>query len=364
MHRERGRALRVEVGRACAEPHFPTAARGRARRRRRGRRPRRRAPRARRATRCTTPAAPAGFNVPPTGGTLRRAAHFDEAVERCRQLGDDVAVARRARATCASSRRTYATGTRSVTVMRNVPGKLACRHRRARPTATARSRARTAPVSTRSSGAPMSTPRGVDDLLRIDVLHARARGRGRRRAAATRRRGTRVRPTTSATTDEQRDPQPAAAGLALHLDAALADPRIDRRSSSCDLRAEADEVELGFEVDAGARRDDVAAPRARARRRRRPPRPGSATKKFACFSETTAPPIRRPLHPHASMSRPAASPGGLVNTEPAFWPPGWCSRRQRTISSMRVAHRRAGRRRSPRTSRPTTTVRGPIADRR
>ena len=34
------------------------------------------------------------------------------------------------------------------------------------------------------------------------------------------------------------------------------------------------------------------------------------------------------------MSRPAESPGGLVNTEPAFWPPGWLARRQRTISAI------------------------------
>jgi len=39
------------------------------------------------------------------------------------------------------------------------------------------------------------------------------------------------------------------------------------------------------------------------------------------------------------MSRPAESPGGLVKTEPALLPPGWCSRRQRTIerSSSRPA---------------------------
>ena len=33
------------------------------------------------------------------------------------------------------------------------------------------------------------------------------------------------------------------------------------------------------------------------------------------------------------MSRPAESPGGLANTEPAFEPPGWCSRRHRTIAA-------------------------------
>ncbi len=43
-------------------------------------------------------------------------------------------------------------------------------------------------------------------------------------------------------------------------------------------------------------------------------------------------PRRKPFKPAASMSRPAESPSGLVNTEPALEPPGWCSRRQRTMS--------------------------------
>ena len=50
-----------------------------------------------------------------------------------------------------------------------------------------------------------------------------------------------------------------------------------------------------------------------------------------------------PCSPAASMRRPAESSGGLVNTEPAFGPPGWCSRRQRTISSISAVG--AGRRR-------------------
>src|SRR5437764_415114 len=66
--------------------------------------------------------------------------------------------------------------------------------------------------------------------------------------------------------------------------------------------------------------------------------PGSAWKKFACLPDPTAPPTRRPLSPAASMSRPALSPGGLRNTEPAFCPPGWCSRRHRTISATRASH--------------------------
>jgi hypothetical protein len=55
--------------------------------------------------------------------------------------------------------------------------------------------------------------------------------------------------------------------------------------------------------------------------------------KLACFGDTSAVPSRRPRQPASSTRRPAASSGGFVNTEPAFWPPGWCSRRQRTISA-------------------------------
>ena len=59
--------------------------------------------------------------------------------------------------------------------------------------------------------------------------------------------------------------------------------------------------------------------------------------KLACFSETTAPPIRRPLSPAASISRPAESPGGLRKTLPADGrPSGWWAWRQRRISSSRV----------------------------
>ena len=71
-----------------------------------------------------------------------------------------------------------------------------------------------------------------------------------------------------------------------------------------------------------------------------------------------------PCSPSASMSRPAESPGGVRNTEPAFAPPGWCSRRQRTISSIvgfALARRRRGR---PTNSAPVTTSAGPSADRR
>ena len=93
--------------------------------------------------------------------------------------------------------------------------------------------------------------------------------------------------------------------------------------------------------------------RNRARRRGgRRPRPGPAppggarpprvpfwslTMKLACFSETTAPPIRSPLSPAASIRRPAESPGGLRKTLPADGSPsGWWAWRQRRISSSRA----------------------------
>ena len=61
--------------------------------------------------------------------------------------------------------------------------------------------------------------------------------------------------------------------------------------------------------------------------------PLSAWMKLACFSETWAVPRRKPFSPAASISRPAESPAGLVNTEPALDPPGWCSRRHRTMAA-------------------------------
>ena len=50
------------------------------------------------------------------------------------------------------------------------------------------------------------------------------------------------------------------------------------------------------------------------------------------------------------MSRAAASPGGLRNTEPALAPPGWCSVRQRTISAQ-LGPQRLRVARAPRGSR-------------
>ena len=75
--------------------------------------------------------------------------------------------------------------------------------------------------------------------------------------------------------------------------------------------------------------------------------------KLACFSDTHAVPMRRPRRPSPSMRPPAlTSPGtGLTNTEPQFWPPGWCSRRQRTISAIVASAGSRGRRRRSRSRR-------------
>ena len=63
--------------------------------------------------------------------------------------------------------------------------------------------------------------------------------------------------------------------------------------------------------------------------------PSSAWMKLACFVETLGPmpePEALAARPRRSAARPSR-PGGLVKTEPALLPPGWCSRRQRTISA-------------------------------
>ena len=66
------------------------------------------------------------------------------------------------------------------------------------------------------------------------------------------------------------------------------------------------------------------------------PPAGVGLDEVGVLGDTSAVPSRSPLAPAASTSRPAESPGGLVKTDPAFGPPGWFSRRQRTISA-RVA---------------------------
>ena len=45
--------------------------------------------------------------------------------------------------------------------------------------------------------------------------------------------------------------------------------------------------------------------------------------KLACLSLITAPPMRVPFNPTASIRRPAFSSGGLRNTDPTLAPGGW-----------------------------------------
>src|SRR5438045_2055242 len=65
--------------------------------------------------------------------------------------------------------------------------------------------------------------------------------------------------------------------------------------------------------------------------------------KLACFSDTEAPPMRKPLRPAASMRRAAWSPGGLVNTEPQLHSPIGCEARRRSRSSRTSLSCAAGR---------------------
>ena len=108
---------------------------------------------------------------------------------------------------------------------------------------------------------------------------------------------------------------------------------------------EADHAQLGNERDAGGVEHPPPHLQPRARCTSSAVAPASAWKKLACLADTTAPPTRRPLSPSESMIRPAESPGGLANTEPALAPPGWCSRRQRTIVGDARLARGGGRRR-------------------
>ena len=95
---------------------------------------------------------------------------------------------------------------------------------------------------------------------------------------------------------------------------------------------EADQADLGAQVDPAALGHHPPHMRRSAATSSAEP-PSSAWMKLACFSDTRAVPRRTPFSPAASTRRPAESPGGLVNTEPALLPPGWCWRRQRTISA-------------------------------
>ena len=56
--------------------------------------------------------------------------------------------------------------------------------------------------------------------------------------------------------------------------------------------------------------------------------------KFACSSDTRAPPIAWPFRPAASISRAAWSPGGLRNTLPAFGSESGCVAMRRASSSL------------------------------
>ena len=56
--------------------------------------------------------------------------------------------------------------------------------------------------------------------------------------------------------------------------------------------------------------------------------------KFACFVDTSAPPIAKPLSPQASTRRAAWSPGGLRNTLPAFGRESGCVAIRRSSSCL------------------------------
>ncbi len=61
----------------------------------------------------------------------------------------------------------------------------------------------------------------------------------------------------------------------------------------------------------------------------------SCTMKFACTSDTRAPPIRKPLNPSPSMILPADSPGGFLKIQPALLTPtGWVFFRSLNCLSM------------------------------
>ena len=174
---------------------------------------------------------------------------------------------------------------------------------------------------------------GAGDLDRVDVEQRRAQGEDE------------ARPPRPARARRRQALQPAAADAPLHLDAAGPDPRVDRGRagagvgagdrprSTLDLRSRVDGVEAdsrvsGSQVDAGVGRARAPATSPMSARTSSARPPSSAWMKLACLVDTAAVPCRRPLPPAASMRRPAESPGGLVNTEPAFGPPGWLARRQ------------------------------------
>ena len=65
------------------------------------------------------------------------------------------------------------------------------------------------------------------------------------------------------------------------------------------------------------------------------------TIKFACLGDTIASPTRSPLHPAASISRPAYSPSGRLNTLPAEGTSNGCRALRFRMISFRRSVRRA-----------------------
>ncbi len=82
--------------------------------------------------------------------------------------------------------------------------------------------------------------------------------------------------------------------------------------------SEPDEAHLGAQLDAVAIAHSIGHDLASAASTSSAEPPSSAWMKLACFSDTRAVPTRKPFSPVSSMSRPAESPGGFTNTEPAF----------------------------------------------
>ena len=202
------------------------------------------------------------------------------------------------------------------------------RHRR-RPTPPSRSdgHARSPPPATRRAGAGPAS-----------------RGDGRSpRPAAPRRRGRR---------------RPGGRGCARVLTRPRSGSR-SRRRPSADRRGVASSSKptmrsSGSSVDAGGVEHPAPDLDARARWTSSAVAPASAWKKLACFSDTTAPPTRRPLSPSASMSRPAESPGGLREHRARVGPAGLVlappahdlvDRAPRTSAAVAVGDRGTSRRR-------------------
>ena len=354
-HRERGRGLGVEIGRRrragsrrrCASTSAtPAPAR---------RRPRRPVARARRGS-CGDDARGVGRRRAARRRPARAARRAPRRVPRGAvvRVRDDVAVrgdehhARRAT-------RTYAAGVYSVTVIFNVPGKVAVHRRVLDPRQLLDAARDRAGVDEQQRGRACARRAARVISAARDVLRARDRGCGRRRGAATcttrnasptahdharRRRAARA----AGAGRPRAAPRCAVRGCAGRSRTARAGVWSGGRRhppTSSARAGEADELQLGLEAHAGRGLDPAPAPAAieRVARRRR----GRRVRRRRSWRASPTRPRRRPAgpcSPHASMSRPAASPGGFVNTEPAFCPPGWCSRRQRTISSIRRRARR------------------------